>query len=128
MEVTLFIAKLVGAWMIIQGLVMVLRHKSMVKTLDDFFANRGIAFVAGFMLTVIGLVLVITHNVWEWSVLGLITLINWIILLKGIMYMGFPGKMKKFRKGFSSDAHWLIIGGFFTLAIGLYIARFGFGW
>jgi len=128
MELTFFLAKVIGLYMSIVGLIILLRHNSMKKTIDAFFSNYAMSYLVGVLVTIMGILLVVSHNIWEMSAAGLITVINWLVLLKGIFYLSAPhGALMKIKKCFSNDKHWLILAGLFSLALGLYLMKVGFG-
>ena len=49
----------------------------------------------GYMALLIGIPVIILHNVWEFSVLGLVTFFGWSSLLKGFLFLFKPSIIKK---------------------------------
>ena len=43
----------------------------------------------------IGLVVVIGHNVWVWGIPVVVTLAGWVMVLKSVVYLLFPGTLSR---------------------------------
>jgi len=127
MELSLFLAKLIGSFAIIEGVVIMVRLKEVQKIIDDYVDNRPLVFLISLIVTVAGLALVLSHNVWETSWVVIITLIGWLVLIKGVAMLLLPHKLlERLTKRFN-NRNFYIIGGIATLVIGLYLAFKGFG-
>lgn len=97
------------------------------KRLETFLAekkNGMVMFFWGVVTFVIGLAMVLVHNVWvlDWPVV--ITLLGWLTVLKGLDLLFLPERMEKRWTGMK-QRHWLLI---FTslFLLGLAIALLGF--
>jgi len=59
----------------------------------------------------IGLPVIILHNIWTLDVLGFVTFIGWMSVLKGVVRIAFPSfvvqKMERYKN--SESKVWLII-------------------
>jgi hypothetical protein len=63
-----------------------------MKVLNDIAGNRSSLFMVGVILLLSGLSVVPAHNIWNAGLLPLvITLIGWVLILRGIMSMFVPG-------------------------------------
>jgi hypothetical protein len=63
-----------------------------MKVLNDITGNRSSLFVVGVILLLSGLSEVLTHNIWNAGFPPLvITLIGWVLILRGIVSMFVPG-------------------------------------
>ena len=71
-------------------------RKMMIKTSQD----ETQVILTGMISLIIGLPVIILHNVWTADILGFITLIGWTTSLKGVVRIAFPSfvvnKMKKY--------------------------------
>lgn len=75
----------------------------------------------------LGLLIVITHNVWvtDWAVV--VTIIGWLMVVEGIMNMVLPhGVIERMIKYFNKPK-WYVVGGIFSIMVGVYLASFSFG-
>ena len=127
---TFFLAQLFGVYLIIEGLVLLTRQSFVRKVVSEMMHSSAMCMLAGFLMLALGLVLVLNHNVWEWSVVGVITLISWLILLKSIVYLFLPEKtILRWAKPFDTKG-WYLAAGVVVLLLGLYLVNIGFalGW
>ncbi len=75
--------------------------------------------------TVTGLLLISVHNVWvqDWPVI--ITLVGWILFLKGSWFMLFPDKAIAHAKTWNKE-HYYKIGGLTIAIIGAFLSLVAF--
>ena len=125
MELSLFIAKIYGIVMMAMGLGILLNTDYYKKVFADMMKDTTFVFMGGLMATIIGTVILLTHNIWEWSWVVLITLIGVLGLLKGFLLLVFPKSVQFFESWFKSK-NFLIATGFGSLVLGLVITYFGF--
>lgn len=122
MELSILLAKIVGILYFSIGVGVVtgeLNHKQLAKSFNDL----GLSFIAGFMMVILGVLMVNFHNIWvkEWIVL--ITIIGWAVLIKGILFIAFPKTMAAVTNEYGVQNRNF---GFLIVAIGLLFAYFGF--
>ncbi|OHB25466.1 MAG: hypothetical protein A2542_00560 [Parcubacteria group bacterium RIFOXYD2_FULL_52_8] len=124
----LFLAQLFGVYLVIEGLVLLFRQAFVRREISALMHNEGLRLFAGFLILIMGLVLVLTHNVWEWSYEGVITLVSWIVVLKSCMYLFFDQKtLNRVTRWFDTKG-WYRFAGIVALLLGLYLSSVGFGW
>ncbi|MBI5138330.1 MAG: hypothetical protein HZA95_00850 [Candidatus Vogelbacteria bacterium] len=127
MELSLFLAKLIGLYLIIEGLVLLFRGAMLRRVLGDFMHTPALRYITGVLVLLVGLSMVISHNIWEWSWLGLVTLIGWLILIKSVMYLFMGEKsVAKLYKSFDKKGYY-VTAGVIALVLGIYLAKIGFG-
>jgi cytochrome bd-type quinol oxidase subunit 2 len=95
------------------------------KIADDFFGNSWLIYLAGFITAVIGLLIVTYHNRWtkNWTVL--ITILGWLVLIKGILLIAFPQFLHSLSERMLTDLGAKIFP-YSALCLGLMLAYFGF--
>ena len=93
MEITIFFARLWGSFFIIFGLLFIITRQ-LGKTIE-MTDNKAFVISTGYITLIMGLVTVILHQVWEANWKGVITLLGWSTLIKGIMKIGFPEQIHK---------------------------------
>jgi hypothetical protein len=125
MESSLFLAKIMGVMFAVLGFAILFNTKFYMKGLDAVFKNAGLMYITGFMILVMGIILVLVHNVWsyEWTVI--ITVMAWGTFLKGLVFMIFPEVMINVGKKMITKG-WLTLGGVLGLLIGLCLICKGF--
>ncbi|WP_242215727.1 hypothetical protein [Bacillus cereus group sp. BfR-BA-01383] len=95
METSIFLGLFWG-WttIIISGILFV--RPSVLRELKKLVVeDRGFGIMYGFLSIFLGLGTVILHNIWAFNWQGLITLIAWLALLKGIYIIIYPEPSKK---------------------------------
>ena len=123
MDTALIATKLLGTYLIVSGLFLLLRGKTIPHLLKDFFGHPAIVYLTGILLVFLSALLIITNNVWDGTWQTLITVLAWIILLKGLGYIFFPEALQRIvsRKLLGS----LSLFGLIAVIAGLYLFFLG---
>lgn len=125
MELSLFLAKVIGIVMMLVSVSLLFNKKS-VALLFSIYSHTSAVFLTGLLEVVLGLMLVLTHNIWTFDFRGVITLMGWILLIRGLARLFFPSKIivwaNKFRR-MQSVLKTLLI---FVFLIGAYLTYMGF--
>ncbi|PIR44748.1 MAG: hypothetical protein COV10_02590 [Candidatus Vogelbacteria bacterium CG10_big_fil_rev_8_21_14_0_10_51_16] len=128
METSLFLGQLFGIYLVIEGLMLVFRARFLHRVIADFVKTPALRYFAGILVVIMGLLLVLTHNIWEYSWIGLITFISWLILIKGILYLFMDERsVHKMVAGFNNKSSFTILG-IIVFILGVWLVRIGFGW
>ncbi len=90
MELSLFLAQLFGLLLLIFIAIAFIRPQYIEGVLRDLKPHSFSMLLAGFVAIVVGLMVILTHNVWDMSWRVVITLFGWAALLKGITYVALP--------------------------------------
>ena len=101
----MFLAKVFGFYFVIVTLAFFVNPKMYQKLIHDYIKMPTLFGVFGGTLDVIlGLMVVLTHNIWvaDWPVV--ITLIGWLMLVKGVFVLFLPDAVMKFVKKFDNPA------------------------
>lgn len=96
MDIGLYLARAWGLYMVLSCLILISNKKSIFALLKKMQYDLTILFTGAFVL-VIGVLQVVTYNDWSVSWRGLITLLGWITVIKGLLLM-YPGYVDKFGK------------------------------
>lgn len=89
-EFTIFWAKVIGFFMVIAIASQLLRRKKFAELERNVYENPGIVALSALFFVFIGLLIVFSHNVWEWSWRVIITLGGYLFLGRGIMRLFAP--------------------------------------
>lgn len=123
----LFLAQLFGLYFIIVGVAVLIRKKSLMPTCRELIANKPVLLAIALLEIAAGLAIVIANPVISFDWVGLITLIGWMLLVEGVLYLTLPSKVvQKFTKNFSGGT-WMTAGALVAVAAGAYLAYIGFG-
>ena len=126
METAVFIARILGIFYLVAGVGLVLNKQFYRKLMEDFCKSAASFLFGGMLALVIGVVIVLRHNVWaaDWTVI--ITIIGWIALIKGTCMIVFPHSVEKFMEVYRENENALTIHGIAALIFGIVLTFFGF--
>lgn len=127
MEPSLFLARLIGLMSILMGLSMLLRRKMLMNVFHELAKSAAISYILGTLLVVMGLILILMHNIWNVGYQLVITLFGWLLLLEGSIYLFASTRLiKKYIAGLDNKKMYYFIGVAYVL-VGAYLAYVGFG-
>lgn len=119
MELSLFLAKLIGLYFLAVALIALVRREQFLSTMKSMLSSTGLIAFSGFISLIAGIAILIGHPIWEVSWRGLITLIGVLAVIQGFARAGFTSlvqsKLSKFE-----NAYWyivvvlIILGGYLT--------------
>ena len=126
MGTSLFIARIFGLCYLVVGIGFILNRKAFVKVMEDFCKNAALLYFGGMFALVIGVVMILTHNVWvrDWRVM--ITLIGWAGFIKGIWITVFPHTVAKFMEIYQKNERLLTVHAWMAFVLGVVLTYFGF--
>lgn len=126
MEHSVFIAKLMGPFMLVMGLAMLKNPGDLKSMAGEFLNNRALMFISGSMALLGGLVLVNIHNIWvaDWRVI--ITLMGWAMVVAGIIRIGFPKLVQSMGAGMLGQNSLLMGAALVWAGIGAALSYFGY--
>ena len=124
MELSIFLAKVLGLYLVIVPLAVLVNRKHLSRLVEEFSTNLGLNILASIFALVLGLLLVVSHNVWtaDWRVI--ITILGWLTLAKGVVRLFFLKQVQKLSR-ISLKPWWAVVLVLFLL-VGLYLSYVGF--
>lgn len=125
MEVSLFLAKLLGIYLVIMGCAYFFRREFFRAVTSDFYNSPALIAIASVLNLVFGLLIVLNHNIWEVSWKVVITLIGTLSLLKGILNLFAPEVLRKLSIKFI-EKELFVYSGVISLVLGVYLIYHGF--
>lgn len=103
-----------------------LSNRKNIDLLFSIYSHPEAVFLTGFLETVLGIAFVFGHNIWTPDFRGVITVIGWILLVRGIGRVFYPYRvvrmLEKYKKLQSVFPPLLI----FVFLTGAYLAYMGF--
>lgn len=125
MELSIFLAKLIGLYMLIVALIMLFRKERFDFVLKDIFSSPGLIAFSGALALISGLAIAIGHPVWDLSWRLGITLIGYLAILQGIARLAFPEAVSKVSRIVTDVRyHWFVF--LFVFAVGVFFTYNGF--
>ena len=124
MELSVFLAELLGIYMLIMTLDVLFRRKELDKAVKELVSSKALLVLSGSLSLLAGLAIVIGHPIYTFDWRGLITFLGYLSIIRGILRVSFPSMLQKilltmFRKGY-----WAII--CIMLVLSLYLTYAGF--
>ena len=109
METSIFIAKIIGIIYTSFGIGLLLNVKHFKTELPKLLENTAFHIFGGLIAIIIGMLIIENHNYWEKSWTIVITLIGWIALIKGILFIAFPKITNLFKPIFNNPLFFKIL-------------------
>ena len=121
MENSFLLARILGAYMVIVAIGFVFNPKFYQSITEDFFKNTALIYLGGVFALIIGLLIVLFHNVWvaDWQVI--ITIFGWLGLIKGAWLIIFPNSIGKVTQIYQKKPALLRVHLIIMLLIGLFL-------
>lgn len=125
---SIMLARLLAPIMLIAGLGVLFNGASMKEMMDEMAKGKQqlLLFVSGFFTLVCGMLMVMSHNIWtlNWSLI--ITIVSWLLVVKGASLVLFP-RLSIMVASASKKMGWMVpVAGTLILILGLVLAYFGY--
>ena len=127
METSILLAQVIGLYLVLEGLVILTHRKFILHIVDDMSNHRALMYVTGVMVFILGLLIVLNHNVWEASWRVIPTLIGWAMVIKGVAIFFVPKMVIRKAKKFAKNRNMAVLAGIIAVAVGAYLVYVGFG-
>lgn len=119
MDITILVAKILGIYLVVAGLFLLIKGKTIPHLLKDFFDHPAIVYLTGVILIFLSSLYLVQYNIWDGTWRTLVSIFVWLVGLKGITYLFFPQvfseiNVKKYQGMFGAY-------GFFAIIVGLYL-------
>ncbi|MBY0292429.1 MAG: hypothetical protein K2W92_03985 [Alphaproteobacteria bacterium] len=90
MDISIFLAKAIGFYYIIMSLSFFIKKRKLKLQIINIMNNPALMLVTSFIALIMGILIVVSHNIWteDWRVI--ITIVGWMVLIKGINIILFP--------------------------------------
>jgi hypothetical protein len=123
-EHSIFLAKVLGLYLLIVPAAVLLRRKQFAALAKELVANLAVVFLSGLVALILGLLIVVSHNVWTADWRAVITAIGWLTLAKGLIRIFLPEKLTTFGID-PASAKWTLAS-IVLLGLGIYLTYIGF--
>ena len=128
MDISIFLAQVLGIYFLVMGIAILVRGRTLQKSIKDFLGNLSIKFFAGIFILILGIMMVVSHNIWGgegWQTV--ITILAWLTFLKGIFYLFAGDKVFDSLVGMTNKMGVFAIGGIVSIILGGWLSFIGFG-
>jgi hypothetical protein len=124
---TIFLAKLLGLFVLLLGLSMLIQGRSTAETMDGIIHDRPLVYIVGMITLACGLALVLSHIRWSGGLLPvLVTILGWITLIKGLLLLFLPPQSLIDFYGALRIGQLLYVDAVIAVVLGIYLTVAGF--
>jgi hypothetical protein len=120
-------ARILGLWTLLAVVGMVADRQNTIDVVNGFFASAALMWTVGVFTTLVGVVILVTHNRWSGGLLPVIvTIYGWMVLIKGVTFVWLPASAA--GAFYNSPQFSRYFYGYFivSLVIGAYLTYGGF--
>ena len=119
---TIFLAKVIGIFALLEGFSMILRRRMLLVVFHEMARMRILSYIIGAVMAILGLVVVVGHTVFADMLSSTVTIIGWFICIEGVLFLFFSQTMVKRMIRALDHQLWysLISAGY--LILGVYLA------
>ncbi len=115
---TLFIAKLVGPAILAFGIGIFVSRDYYAKIYRDLQRETLAVFMTGLTVLLAGIAIVLYHNIWDSFLAGLVSLMGWLSVVKGLALLIVPGKVDKIGDAIAESNFFTFAGALAVIAGG----------
>lgn len=126
MDTSKFLARVIGIYMVIVSSGFLINLKELTDHVQNMINNPELMFITGFFTLIIGILLVVSHNIWQLNWRLIITIIAWLVLLKGASLVFYPRFLDALSEQFIRNPTVAYVSIVIDLIIGLVLIYFGF--
>ena len=126
MNKSTFLARVLGLYFIITSIYTLINYKVLPSVVSAIVDNKGVFFLVAVITLILGLLLVVSHNLWtkDWRVL--ITVLAWVTLISGIFRLFFFDFIARTSHSATGHPGYMIAITIGFLIIGLFLTYRGF--
>ena len=124
MDLSLYLARAWGLGLILLSLGILLNLERYLHMIRQVEGDDLMILLAGSFALILGVVQVAGYNVWTLDYRGLITLLGWITLVKGVAIIFIPGYMARFATIIAQQNRYRALA-VLSLLIGVYLLFVG---
>jgi hypothetical protein len=126
MPTSIFLAKLLGPILLVAGIAMLVNRRGLDAIAQELWGSPLLLLLLGIIDFAVGLAIVLTHNVWvaDWRVI--ITLLGWLLMVRGAVRMLTPEQAKALGTKLLKNSTVICANLGATIALGVVLSSFGY--
>ncbi len=97
MQAALMIASVFGPFLGITGLWMLLYGDNVVKIMNSMKASPHALYCSAIFNLLLGVFIINSYNVWMWDIFFFVTLLGWVMFLRGVLGLFLPQFMVRLQ-------------------------------
>lgn len=127
MELTILFEQVFGIYLILTGSLILIKQEHIVSVGRFFGKDYALRFSMGALVTLGGLFMALSYRDWSTTATAIITLVGWLVLVKGIVLLLLSDKQINQLMGSFMKSHAYMAWGLVAVVLGAYLALLGFG-
>jgi hypothetical protein len=130
MSTSKYIARLMGPLLAIIGIGMatglLMEGETYSSLLKEFLGSRPVIFITGILALTAGLAIVNAHNLWvaDWRVI--VTILGWLLVLRGVMLLVFPSAVQTLGDRVVAHPPGVVAGAAISFVLGAILCIMGY--
>ena len=84
---TIFLAKVMGIFALVEGFSMILRRRMLLTVFHEMARIRAIHYIIGVVTTILGLLVIVGHNIFADTLSTMVTLVGWFMFFEGASFL-----------------------------------------
>ncbi|SCA63745.1 Uncharacterized protein SCG7109_BA_00040 [Chlamydiales bacterium SCGC AG-110-M15] len=125
MQVSFFIAQALGLYLSIICIAILINPMEFRRKALALAKDESMVFSLSFLTLILGILMVISHNIWVFDWRALVSLLCWSTLIKGITFLMFPAELANWAECIYKKVNLSILA-IVYLAFGLFLCWKGF--
>jgi len=126
MATSIFLARLLGPLLLIVGAGILFNPHAFRTMANEVVKSVTLVYLFGFLDFAAGLAIVLTHNVWIASWRVLITILGWLLLIRGTVRILIPETIMGYAAKILRNKQFIPVAGVITGILGLAFCYFGY--
>ena len=126
MDVSKFLAKSLGIYLIIVCASFFIDQTRFTHLAEALVNNEPLLYVTGFFTLILGILMIVGHPIWRWNWRVIVTLIGWMVFIKGASILLYPPYIKTLTHYFVENPYFAITALGIDLVLGLILCYYGF--
>jgi len=126
MATSIFLARLLGPLLLIVGAGILFNPHAFRTMANEVVKSVTLVYLFGFLDFAAGLAIVLTHNVWIASWRVLITILGWLLLIRGTVRILIPETIMGYAVKILRNKQFIPVAGVITGILGLVFCYFGY--
>lgn len=121
---TVVLEQIFGLYLFITAVILLSRVEFYRKVAKNMKPDSGAVCLSSSLGLLLGLFLVIIHNIWTFEPRIVVTILCWIVLIRAILWLSFPERMVALTKKTTAGSGYYVLV-FIIAVIGVYLMRKG---
>ncbi|HLF67531.1 MAG TPA: hypothetical protein VI522_07945 [Gammaproteobacteria bacterium] len=126
MHISLLLAKFFAIYFLVVSLPLLFATDSFRERGKSLFDHPGAMLLASIFTLILGIFLILVHNIWTQDWRLLVTILCWLTFIKGTLYL-YCSRTREFVKKHLNHNTAYRVSGIVSLLMALYLGYHGFG-